>query len=83
MPAPADTSTILIAEDQEHVREALAMLWDFEWSNRQMMRNMYIRQQSFFSNTALAARQLPDQAEQRDMVGELGGDGMCQQTRAT
>ncbi len=45
------------------VREALAMLWDFEWSNRQMMRNMYIRQQSFFSNTALAARQLPDQAE--------------------
>jgi len=28
-----------------------------------MMRNMYIRQQSFFSNTALAARQLPDQAE--------------------
>ncbi|WP_248747000.1 extracellular solute-binding protein [Pseudomonas sp. MWU12-2037] len=45
------------------VREALAMLWDFEWSNRQMMRNMYIRQQSFFSNTALAARQLPDKAE--------------------
>jgi microcin C transport system substrate-binding protein len=32
------------------VRQALAMLWDFEWSNRQMMRNMYIRQQSFFSN---------------------------------
>ena len=24
---------------------------------------MYIRQQSFFSNTALAARQLPDKAE--------------------
>lgn len=27
-------------------RQALAMLWDFEWSNRQMMRGMYIRQQS-------------------------------------
>src|SRR5476649_3038799 len=38
-------------------------LWDFEWSNRQMMRNMYIRQQSFFSNTDLAARKLPDAAE--------------------
>ncbi|KPA95523.1 extracellular solute-binding protein [Pseudomonas asplenii] len=45
------------------VRQALAMLWDFEWSNRQMMRNMYVRQQSFFSNTPLAARELPDQAE--------------------
>src|SRR3546814_15686254 len=42
------------------VRQALAMLWDFEWSNRQMMRNLYVRQQSFFSNTDLAARQLPD-----------------------
>ena len=45
------------------VRQALAMLWDFEWSNRQMMRNLYIRQQSFFSNTDLAARQLPDAGE--------------------
>ena len=31
------------------VRQALGMLWDFEWSNRQMMRNLYIRQQSVFS----------------------------------
>ncbi|PVZ39797.1 microcin C transport system substrate-binding protein [Pseudomonas sp. CC120222-01a] len=45
------------------VRQALAMLWDFEWSNRQMMRNMYIRQQSVFSNTPLAARELPDAGE--------------------
>ncbi|TNF84537.1 ABC transporter substrate-binding protein [Pseudomonas sp. ICMP22404] len=45
------------------VRQALAMLWDFEWSNRQMMRNLYVRQQSFFSNTDLAARQLPDASE--------------------
>ncbi|PWB35057.1 ABC transporter substrate-binding protein [Pseudomonas sp. SDI] len=45
------------------VRQALGLLWDFEWSNRQMMRDMYIRQQSFFSNSALAARALPDAAE--------------------
>ncbi|MCE6982178.1 ABC transporter substrate-binding protein, partial [Pseudomonas frederiksbergensis] len=37
------------------VRQALALLWDFEWSNRQMMRNLYIRQQSFFANSDLAA----------------------------
>ncbi|AJQ47326.1 extracellular solute-binding protein [Pseudomonas putida] len=45
------------------VRQALGMLWDYEWSNRQMMRNLYIRQQSVFSNTPLAARQLPDAGE--------------------
>lgn len=44
-------------------RQALAMLWDFEWSNRQMMRGMYIRQQSIFANTPLAARALPDAQE--------------------
>ncbi|MBA1242225.1 extracellular solute-binding protein [Pseudomonas japonica] len=45
------------------VRRALAMLWDFEWSNRQLMRNVYIRQQSFFSNSPLAATQPPTPAE--------------------
>jgi microcin C transport system substrate-binding protein len=45
------------------VREALAMLWDFEWSNRQLMRNLYLRQQSFFSNSPLAATEPPSPAE--------------------
>ncbi|WP_053154213.1 extracellular solute-binding protein [Pseudomonas sp. Pf153] len=54
------------------VRQALAMLWDFEWSNRQMMRNLYVRQQSFFSNTDLAARQLPDAGE-RAILERLRG----------
>ncbi|KFE49021.1 extracellular solute-binding protein [Pseudomonas syringae] len=45
------------------VRQALAMLWDFEWTNRQMMRNMYIRQNSYFSNSPLAATQLPGESE--------------------
>jgi microcin C transport system substrate-binding protein len=30
------------------VRQAISLLWDFEWTNRQMMRNLYMRQQSFF-----------------------------------
>ena len=49
--------------NDRRVRQALAMLWDFEWSNRQMMRRLYIRQQSMFSNTPLAARALPDASE--------------------
>ncbi|WP_236403283.1 extracellular solute-binding protein [Pseudomonas sp. S32] len=54
------------------VRQALGMLWDFEWSNRQMMRNLYIRQQSFFSNTPLAATQLPD-ADELKLLAPLRG----------
>ncbi|CAM3242485.1 extracellular solute-binding protein [Pseudomonas plecoglossicida] len=54
------------------VRQALAMLWDFEWSNRQMMRNLYIRQQSVFSNTPLAARALPD-ADELKLLEPLRG----------
>ncbi|MBU4632432.1 extracellular solute-binding protein [Pseudomonas chlororaphis] len=45
------------------VRQAIAMLWDFEWSNRQMMRSLYLRQQSFFSHSELAAAALPDADE--------------------
>ena len=54
------------------VRQALALLWDFEWSNRQMMRNLYIRQQSFFSNSALAASALPT-AEELAILEPLRG----------
>jgi len=45
------------------VREALSLLWDFDWSNRQMMHSLYLRQRSFFSRSALAATQLPDAQE--------------------
>ncbi|WP_311970471.1 extracellular solute-binding protein [Pseudomonas baltica] len=54
------------------VRQALAMLWDFEWSNRQMMRNMYLRQQSFFSNSALAAS-APPSADELKILEPLRG----------
>ncbi len=45
------------------VRQALAMLWDFEWTNKQMMRNVYVRQNSYFSNSDLAATALPTGSE--------------------
>lgn len=47
------------------VRQALALLWDFEWTNKQMMRNVYVRQNSYFSNSDLAATQLPTESELR------------------
>lgn len=45
------------------VREALSLLWDFDWSNRQIMHGMYLRQRSFFSRSPLAASELPDAQE--------------------
>ncbi|MBD1587179.1 extracellular solute-binding protein [Pseudomonas typographi] len=54
------------------VRQALAMLWDFEWSNKQMMRGMYIRQKSFFSNSELAATQ-PPTPQELDILEPLRG----------
>jgi microcin C transport system substrate-binding protein len=45
------------------VRQALALLWDFEWTNKQMMRNVYVRQNSYFSNSELAATELPTESE--------------------
>jgi microcin C transport system substrate-binding protein len=41
----------------------LAMLWDFEWSNRQMMRNHVHPPAELFSNSPLAATQLPSPEE--------------------
>lgn len=54
------------------VREALAMLWDFEWSNRQMMHNVYVRQNSYFTNGPLAADHPPN-AEELKILEPLRG----------
>ena len=45
------------------VREALALAFDFEWINRVIYDGSYERAYSFFSDTILAARGLPGEAE--------------------
>jgi microcin C transport system substrate-binding protein len=45
------------------VRKALTLLWDFDWANEHMMRGFYIRQNSYFSKSPMAATQLPDAKE--------------------
>lgn len=45
------------------VREAIALLFDFEWTNKQLFYGSYIRTQSFFANSELAAQGLPSEAE--------------------
>jgi len=45
------------------VRKALNLLFDFEWSNRQLFFNSYQRTVSYFQGSELAATDLPDSEE--------------------
>lgn len=46
------------------VREALVLAYDFEWANRMLFYNQYQRNDSYFSNTELAAKGKISPAEQ-------------------
>jgi len=45
------------------VREALALAFDFEWTNRNLFNGQYTRTRSYFSNSDLAARGKPEGEE--------------------
>jgi len=45
------------------VREALALAFDFEWTNRNLFNGQYTRTGSYFSNSDLAARGKPEGEE--------------------
>lgn len=45
------------------VREALALLFDFEWANRQLFNGAYTRTRSYFENSELASSGRPSEAE--------------------
>ncbi len=41
------------------VRKAIALAYDFTWANKNLFYNQYVRCDSYFSNSEIAARQLP------------------------
>ncbi|MCX8515757.1 MAG: extracellular solute-binding protein, partial [Alphaproteobacteria bacterium] len=47
------------------LRQALQYLWNFEWINRNLMYNAYVRTQSLFDNSVLQAQGPPSPAELR------------------
>lgn len=49
----------------QRVRRALTLAFDFEWSNQRLFYNQYTRCDSYFSNSELAARGLPEAGELR------------------
>ncbi|SEN17400.1 microcin C transport system substrate-binding protein [Pseudomonas sp. ok272] len=52
------------------VREALSLLLDFEWTNKQLFNGAYTRTRSYFENSEMAATGLPD-PEQRAILDPL------------
>jgi microcin C transport system substrate-binding protein len=54
------------------VREALSYAYDFEWANKHLFYNTYQRTKSFFSNSELASRGLPNEAE-LNLLGRYRG----------
>lgn len=49
----------------KRIREALSLLFDFEWTNANIMFNSYKRTQSFFENSDMKAEGLPSADELR------------------
>jgi len=45
------------------VREALSLMYDFEWANRVLFHDGYVRSISYFNNTPLAASGAPSERE--------------------
>lgn len=45
------------------VRRALSLAYDFEWANKKLFFNQYVRAYSYFSNSELAAQGLPEGKE--------------------
>lgn len=46
-----------------HVRKAISLLLDFEWSNKQLFNGAYTRTRSYFENSEMAATGLPGPEE--------------------
>jgi peptide/nickel transport system substrate-binding protein len=63
------------------VREAISMLFDFEWINRSFYFNRYRRTASFFEDSELSARGRPASAAERTLLapfpGAVRGDVMA------
>jgi peptide/nickel transport system substrate-binding protein len=50
------------------VREAIALLFDFEWTNRNLFFNLYRRSASYFEGSELSARGRPADARERALL---------------
>jgi microcin C transport system substrate-binding protein len=62
---PAQTQALMMNQRrpifaQRKVRQALGLLFDFEWTNRTLFNNAYLRAPSYYPNSDFAATGLPE-----------------------
>ena len=57
----------------KRVRQALTLLFDFEWVNKNLYRGAYTRTQSFFDGSELASTALPASAKERELLAPFPG----------
>ncbi len=55
------------------VREALAMLFDFEWTNKNIFFGLYRRTASYFEGSELSAHRVPADARERSLLAPFPG----------
>ncbi len=55
------------------VREALGMLFDFEWTNRNLLHGLYVRTGSYFDGSELSARGIAADKFERDLLQKFPG----------
>lgn len=80
---PTQTQALFMNSRRGHfsdvrVREAMGLLFDFEWSNRTLFNNAYTRSASYYPNSEFAATGLPEGEEwlllsayRKDLPAEL------------
>ncbi|SDR86428.1 extracellular solute-binding protein [Pseudomonas oryzae] len=80
---PTQTQALFMNSRRGHfsdvrVREAMGLLFDFEWSNRTLFNNAYTRSASYYPNSEFAATGLPEgeewlllSAHRKDLPAEL------------
>ena len=56
--------------EDPRVREALNLAFDFEWSNKNLFYNQYVRTSSYFQNTELASKG-PPQGRELEVLQEI------------
>ena len=58
----------------KRVREALTLVFDFEWLNRTLFRSLYARTESFFDRSELSSHGRPADARERELLAPFASE---------
>jgi peptide/nickel transport system substrate-binding protein len=58
----------------KRVREALTLVFDFEWLNKTLFRGLYVRTESFFDRSELSSHGRPADSRERELLAPFSKD---------